>query len=191
VPFSLPSICSLQITHQRERCCLSLNSTGNSFGISVNSRCFSWCRRFRCAAAGVLLHRWKLGFNQCRLHLAYRTCGASSYTSSDLSAFPTCCFPLCLSTPGRLDVLRGSFALYLLLLGSYPESAETAHLSNSTSHQDRPLLATCLQQSGSRARGLVTGRKKWSAIVNTPEHLSCFVLIVLRSLCSSYCFFLE
>ena len=35
------------------------------------------CHRFRYAAMGDVFHRWKLRFNQCRLHHAHRTCGTS------------------------------------------------------------------------------------------------------------------
>lgn len=68
------------------------------------------CRRFKDAAAGDHFHHWKPGFNQCRLSLshAHKTCGTSRYIPSRLAAFPTCSFPPCLSTQGRLGVLRGS-----------------------------------------------------------------------------------
>ena len=56
---------------------------------------------------------WKLGFNQCRLSLylfvrfpAHRTCGASPYIPSGLTASPKCYFPLCLSTLGYSGVLK-------------------------------------------------------------------------------------
>ena len=65
------------------------------------------CHRFKYAAMDVTFHRWKLGFNLCRFHHASRTCGASHYILSCLAAFPTCYFPLCLSTLGRLAVLEG------------------------------------------------------------------------------------
>ena len=55
---------------------------------------------------GQRLDHWELGFNQFWLHLVHRTCGASRYIPSRLSAFPTCCFSLCVSTPGRLGVLE-------------------------------------------------------------------------------------
>src|ERR1700694_5742470 len=77
---------------------------------------------------GVHLLRWKLGFNQCRLHHADRTCGASRYIPSRLTAFPRCSFPLWVSPPGRPGVLGGHFALNLLLLWSDLLSAEVAHL---------------------------------------------------------------
>ena len=64
-------------------------------------------RRSRYATTDGLLHRWKLGFKQFSFHHADRTCGASPYISSGLSAFSLCYFPLCLSTPGRVSVLRG------------------------------------------------------------------------------------
>ncbi len=49
------------------------------------------CRRFKDAAAGAILHRWKRGFNQSRLSLchAHRTCGTSQYIPSRLAAFHT------------------------------------------------------------------------------------------------------
>src|ERR1700693_2787098 len=53
------------------------------------------------------LDHWKLGFSQCRFHLAYRTCNTSRYIPSRLTAFPTCCFSLCVSTPGKSGVLEG------------------------------------------------------------------------------------
>ena len=65
------------------------------------------CHRFRYAAMGDVFHRWKLRFNQCRLHHAHRTCGTSHSIPSCLAAFPTCYFPLWVSPPGRLDVLEG------------------------------------------------------------------------------------
>jgi hypothetical protein len=46
------------------------------------------CRRFKDAATGAEFHRWKLGFNQCRLHPAYRTCGTDLPPS--FRAFPLC-----------------------------------------------------------------------------------------------------
>ena len=52
------------------------------------------------------LDHWKLGFNQFRFHHAYRTCGASQYIPSCLTAFPTCYFSLCVSTPGKSGVLE-------------------------------------------------------------------------------------
>ncbi len=73
------------------------------------------------------MHRWKLGFNQCRFHHAHRTCGATSYTSSNVSAFPPCSCPPCLSTSGRAGVLKGSIALNLLPFKGYLISAEAAH----------------------------------------------------------------
>jgi hypothetical protein len=80
----------------------------------------------------VHLHRWKLGFNQCRLHHADRTCGASRYIPSRLTAFPTCYFPLWVSPPGGLGVLGGHSVLNLLLLWSDLVSAEVAHVVNGT-----------------------------------------------------------
>ena len=47
------------------------------------------------------------GVTDDQLPHAYRTCGASRYIPSRLAAFPPCSFPLCLSTPGRVGVLRG------------------------------------------------------------------------------------
>src|SRR6266516_8040541 len=52
------------------------------------------------------LDHWKLGFSQFRFHHAYRTCGASQYIPSRLTAFPTCYFSLCVSTPGKSGVLE-------------------------------------------------------------------------------------
>src|SRR5712691_3748713 len=52
------------------------------------------------------LDHWKLGFSQFRFHLAYRTCGASQYIPSCLTAFSTCSFSLCVSTPGKSGVLE-------------------------------------------------------------------------------------
>src|SRR5579884_2238723 len=77
--------------------------------------------------AGRPLHRWKLGFNQCRLHHASRTCSASRYIPSRLAAFLPCCFPLWVSPSGRVGVLRGFFALILLPLRGYLTSADAAH----------------------------------------------------------------
>ncbi|WP_220200999.1 hypothetical protein [Reticulibacter mediterranei] len=59
------------------------------------------------------------------------------------------------------------------------------HFSSSRSRASRHL-----QQVGSRTRGLVTERVEstYAAIGSTPEHPSCFMLIALRSLCSSCCF---
>jgi hypothetical protein len=70
-------------------------------------KCVVWCRRFRYAATGESLHRWKLGFSQSRFHHAHRTCGTSHYIPSCLAALLTCSFPLCLSTPGRSVILEG------------------------------------------------------------------------------------
>ena len=56
--------------------------------VPVEQRRLFQCHRFRYAAMGVLFHRWKLGFSQCRFHLASRTCGASHDISSCVSAFP-------------------------------------------------------------------------------------------------------
>jgi len=51
------------------------------------------------------LCRWRLGFNQFRLHHARRTCGASLYIPSSLTALPPCSFPLWVSPLGRVVVL--------------------------------------------------------------------------------------
>jgi len=72
-------------------------------------------------------HRWELGFNQSRFSLAYRTCGASRYIPSRSTAFPTCYFPLCVSTPGRLGVLEVTCSQPLRLLDGISTNAETAH----------------------------------------------------------------
>ncbi len=85
------------------------------------------CRRFRDAATGAEFHRWKLGFNQSRLHLASRTCGPSRYIPSRLAAFPTCAFPLRVSPPGWSAVLGGYRALDLLPLWGNLTCAEAAH----------------------------------------------------------------
>jgi hypothetical protein len=75
VPFaSLPH--SLLGTHRREPL------------VPVEQRHLFRCHRFRYAAMGVLFHRWKLRFSQCRFHHAPRTCGASRYIPSRLAAFP-------------------------------------------------------------------------------------------------------
>jgi hypothetical protein len=103
VPFaSLPH--SLLGTHWREPL------------MPVEQRHLFQCHRFRYAARGVLFHRWKLGLSQCRFHLASRTCGALRYIPSRLAAFPTCYFPLRVSSPGRLGALRGGIVLDLLHL---------------------------------------------------------------------------
>jgi hypothetical protein len=58
---------------------------------------------------------WGLEFNQSRLHLASRACGASVYIPSTLAALLTGSVPLCLSTSGRSVALEG-LTLYLLPL---------------------------------------------------------------------------
>ena len=105
MPRSFPSTCSLQVAHRREH--FTSLAIRLIISASVQYGCVIRCRRFRDTAAGMGFYRWKLGFNQFRLHHARRTCGTSPYISSGLAAFPTCCFPLCLSTLGRLDVLGG------------------------------------------------------------------------------------
>src|ERR1700686_2851874 len=77
--------------------------------------------RLRDAAIGTCFYHWRLGFNQSRLHHTYRTCGASPYIPSGLTAFPTCCFPLRLSASGRLGVLKGH------LLSTLPSSEWNHH----------------------------------------------------------------
>src|SRR5256886_17272699 len=84
--------------------------------VPVEQRRLFQCHRFRYVAMGVLFHRWKLGFSQCRFHLASRTCSASRYIPSRLAAFLTCCFPFQVSPLGRLGVLRGGIVLNLLHL---------------------------------------------------------------------------
>ncbi len=82
------------------------------------------CRRFGYALCDLFLpkpltatdapfRRWKRGFNQSRfsLSLAHKTCGASQYISSCLTAFLICYFPPCLSTQGRSGVLGGHWLL--------------------------------------------------------------------------------
>src|SRR5258708_25496655 len=85
-PSSSPSTCPLQVARHREPLPV------------IRSNRLVWRCRFRCAATGVRYHRWRLGFNQSRLHPAHRTCGATPYTSSAVSAFPPSSFPPCLST---------------------------------------------------------------------------------------------
>ena len=55
----------------------------------------------------VQLHRWELGFSQSRFNHVCRTCGASCYIPSHLSAFLTCYCPLWVSPLGKLGVLEG------------------------------------------------------------------------------------
>ena len=95
-PFRFPSTSSLLVTHRRERYA------------PAYPRCVFRCRRFRDAATGVGLHRWKLGFNQCWLHHAYRTCGTSLFIPSGTSAFRPCWFPLWVSPPSKAVSLRSS-----------------------------------------------------------------------------------
>jgi hypothetical protein len=59
--------------------------------------------------------------------LARRTCGASPYIPSGLTALLPCCFPLCLSTPGRAVVLEGTRSRPPAPSGAISISAETAH----------------------------------------------------------------
>jgi hypothetical protein len=107
-PFvSLPH--SLLGTHRKE--------PSTSYETSVLLR----CRRFGYAlcdlwqpksltATDAGFRRWKREFNQYRLSLclAHKTCGASQYISSCLTALLICYFPPCLSTQGRSGVLQQS-----------------------------------------------------------------------------------
>ena len=62
---------------------------------------------------------------------------AASYTSSNVSAFPPCSCPPCLSVQGRAGVLKGFLALNLLPFKGYLTSAEAAH-TDMLSSQHRP-----------------------------------------------------
>ncbi len=87
-----------------------------------------WQRRSRYATTDGLLHRWKLGFKQFSFHHADRTCSASPYISSGLSAFSLCYFSSCLSTPGKVSVLEGHLLSTFCSFRSNLINAETAHL---------------------------------------------------------------
>lgn len=47
-----------------------------------------WRNRLKRAAVGVPLRHWQLGFKECTFHHAHRSCGASGYTLSPVTAFP-------------------------------------------------------------------------------------------------------
>src|SRR5579864_8601968 len=90
-------------------------------------RCLLRCRRFRSAAADVVLRRWELEFNQSWFHHAYRTCGASHYIPSCLTALLACYGPLCLSALGKPVILEGYLPSTFYSYGVIETSAEAAH----------------------------------------------------------------
>src|SRR6266852_5822124 len=84
------------VTSRRERC---------PYGTRV------WTlreHRFRYAAMGPGFNRWKLEFNQSRLHPADRTCGASRSIPSRLTALLSCSFPSWVSPPSKTLSLRST-----------------------------------------------------------------------------------
>ncbi len=84
------------VTSRRERC---------PYGTRV------WTlreHRFRYAAMGPGFNRWRLEFNQSRLHHADRTCGASRSIPSRLTALLSCSFPSWVSPPSKTLSLRST-----------------------------------------------------------------------------------
>ena len=105
-----------------------------SLSACCSRTCVIRCRRFRYAAAGRSLYRWKLGFSQCRLSLypfsglrAHRTCGTSRDIPWRLAAFLTCYFPCLVSRSGRLGVLEGDLLSTFCFSKSYSTIADAAH----------------------------------------------------------------
>ena len=104
------------------------------------------CRRERCSyhssmyvisasslqvgCDGRKTHRWKLGLNQFRLDHTHRTCGASHYPLSCLTASRPCYFPPWVSPPGRVGVLESRFALNFLPILGYSVCTEAAHYTS-------------------------------------------------------------
>lgn len=109
--------------------------TRESHFATGNTGCLFWCRRCRYDATGGLVLRWKLGFSQCRFHHANRTCSASPYISSGLTAFPTCSCPLWVSPSGKLGVLEGFYSRPSAPFGLSSERRSGAHCQ-SHGHMD-------------------------------------------------------
>ena len=87
-------------------------------------------------ATDACFRRWELGFNQFRLSLchAHKTCGASQYISSCLTAFRICYFPPCLSTQGRSGVLGGHWLFSTCPSGAIRRAPKRRTHRTSVSH---------------------------------------------------------
>jgi hypothetical protein len=85
---------------------------------------------------GGHLHRWSLGFNQCRFSLYpfwdfmhTGLAGRFGYIPSPYPAFLPCLFPLCLSALGRVGVLEGNCPQPSAPLGLFSSRRSGAHRS--------------------------------------------------------------